>query len=80
MQQILQLALILGSAASVSAHPRFARPQMIEIRQATTTSPVPSASTQLAGPASGNVGQGNLTDIEILQLYVLAIQEEPLLH
>jgi hypothetical protein len=73
MRQILQLALILGSAASVFAHPRFVRPQMIEIRQATTTSPAPTASEQPAGPASGNVGQGSLTDVDILQLYVLAI-------
>ena len=74
MQQILQLALILGSAASISAYPRFARPQMIEVRQTTTTSPAPAASAQPAGPASGNVGQGNMTDVDILQLYVLAVQ------
>lgn len=88
MQQILKLALILGSVASVSAHPRFARPRTIAIRQApaapapaatsvapAASAPAPAASAvpaassaaQPAGPASGNVGMGNLTDVDILQ-------------
>jgi len=72
MQQILKVALILASVASVSAHPRFQRPRTIVVREPASASTSAAAaastsSTQSAGPTSGNVGQGNLTDIDILQ-------------
>src|ERR1700761_6576206 len=45
LSQLAKLAIFLTSVASVSAHPRFLRPRMIEIRQ------VPAASTSLAAVA-----------------------------
>jgi predicted lipid-binding transport protein (Tim44 family) len=80
--QICKLALVLGSVV-VEAAPKFnnARPRMIEIRApkplaqepasaSATTSASAAATTAAAAPAAA-APAGNLTDTDILQLYVL---------
>lgn len=88
--QLFKLAVVLGSLATVNAHPKFgsARPRMIEIRQAeSSTSMEPAAASATASAtaaaasssssasasssAPGGSSSGNLTDVDILQLYVL---------
>jgi predicted lipid-binding transport protein (Tim44 family) len=80
--QICKLALILGSVV-VEAAPKFnnARPRMIEIRAPKPVAQEPSASTSAPAAAATSAGAaptgapaaapaGNLTDVDILQLYV----------
>ena len=79
--QLLKLALVLGSVASVAAHPKYLRPRMVEIRQAppapaTSAAPVPAAapppaSAPAPAAAPSAAPAGGLTDIDILQLYDL---------
>ena len=74
--QLLKLALVLGSVASVAAHPKYLRPRMIEIRQA-PPAPAPAAPPAATPPAPGAPAPaapsaapaGGLTDVDILQLY-----------
>jgi predicted lipid-binding transport protein (Tim44 family) len=80
---LCKLALILGSVA-VEAAPKFnnARPRMIEIRapkpqEASATTAAPAAGTSAAGAApTAAAPAGNLTDVDILQLYVSVNQNK----
>jgi hypothetical protein len=71
--QLVKLAVILGSLATVNAHPKFgnARPRMIEIRQEPATGATPTPAGEQGGAAApapaAAAPAGNLTDIDILQ-------------
>jgi predicted lipid-binding transport protein (Tim44 family) len=80
---LCKLALILGSVA-VEAAPKFnnARPRMIEIRapkpqegSATTAAPAAGTSVAAAAAPTAAAPAGNLTDVDILQLYVPVNQD-----
>jgi Ferritin-like domain len=88
MHGLSTLAVVLASLAAVNAHPKFARPRTVEIRQApapaasaataSTVSAAPKATsttaatgTAAAPAAASSAPAMNLTDVDILQLYVL---------
>lgn len=86
ISQLIKLALVLGSVA-VNASPKFnnARPRTFEIRAPQAPAPVapapaptaappvapPAAPAPAPAPGAPAAPAGNLTDVDILQLYVL---------
>jgi hypothetical protein len=79
LSRFAQVAVLLGSVASVSAFPGNMRPRMIEIRQASasvvaaaaatpTAAAAATAPSSPAAAASAAAAASGLTDVDILQL------------
>lgn len=83
ISQLTKFALLLASAATVSAHPKFLRPRTLVVRQeaSVTSSVASSASSAVAAVATNGAAApqtpttaaatnttGGLTDLDILNL------------